>query len=387
MMNKSESKSLNTKIVILSIGNFLYDARVKKEIETLLDCNYDVHLITNWQKGISNFKDTRLKLFAIKPPLKGILTSNFIVSLIKYLYYLIYAIFLIYKIKPKIVHCNDFPTLLVSLFIERDIKVVYDSHEIFSELDYIPKFLRRIIRLIEKYLLRRKVDLFITTDEFRINYFLDIYKVYEKKSIYLYNVPQYRDFSCNLKKKKKDKGTFSAIYFGSIQPGRYIEEIILAGKYLSNGFRIVVLGPSNKAHMDYLKKLVEINGIENKIIFEEPLPYELLLERVGIEDVSLVFYDNKSLNNYFCSPNKLFESIMVGLPIIASNNPILKKIVGENEIGIILDEIVPYKIAKAIMDISKKDLTIIRKRCLELAKIYNWEKESRKLIREYRKLM
>jgi glycosyltransferase involved in cell wall biosynthesis len=382
MINKFDKK---IKVAVLLIGNFAYDARVKKEIDVLLENGYEVYLITNWQREFVNSNyNLNIKIFPIKPPFKGKYINHYIISLIKYIFYLINGLYYIYKIKPDIVHCNDFPTLIISMFLGKKQKIVYDSHELYSEIEYIPKTLKKIIEFFEKKLLCKKVDLFITTDEFRMRYLLKKYQCYSKRSIYLYNVPYYKEIILN---ESSNKSKFSVIYFGTLQPNRYLEEIILAGKYLNPAkYKITLLGPSSKEYRNKLEMLIDNNNLKHVVNIEDPLHYENLLERVKNEDISLIFYDKKSLNNYLCSPNKLFESIMVGLPVIVSDNPILKDIVEKYTIGIVLADINPYNIAIAIMEMSKKDLTKFKQNCIHLAKIYCWDNESKKLINAYNEL-
>ena len=87
--------------------------------------------------------------------------------------------------------------------------------------------------------------------------------------------------------------------------------------------------------------------------------------------------------------NKLYEYMAAGLPVIASDFPLWKKIIEKNYCGICIDPSNPEKIAKAIEylikhpDEAKKMGGNGKKAVLEK---YNWENESKKLLKVYKNL-
>ena len=81
-------------------------------------------------------------------------------------------------------------------------------------------------------------------------------------------------------------------------------------------------------------------------------------------------------NNRIGLPNKLFEYLACGLPVISSNLPEIKKIIEKNECGIILNSEEPKKIAKSIIDFfrdkgKKKEIT---ENSNKISSKYSWEK-------------
>jgi glycosyltransferase involved in cell wall biosynthesis len=89
-------------------------------------------------------------------------------------------------------------------------------------------------------------------------------------------------------------------------------------------------------------------------------------------------------------PNKMFEYMAAGLPVIASNFPLWKRIVEGSGCGICVDPLKPEEIARAITylvnhhDLRKEMGENGRKAVLEK---FNWEKESKKLIEIYEALV
>jgi len=91
------------------------------------------------------------------------------------------------------------------------------------------------------------------------------------------------------------------------------------------------------------------------------------------------------LNYYYVSPNKLFECMAAGLPVVGSNFPDLKRFVEGYNFGVTCDPCNPKEIANAISYILSDEHRYeeMRRNALEAAKIFNWENESNKLLALY----
>ena len=53
--------------------------------------------------------------------------------------------------------------------------------------------------------------------------------------------------------------------------------------------------------------------------------------------MSLVFYKNSSPNNWYCEPNRLFQNLMNGNPVVVGNNPPMKELVEKYGVGVCAD--------------------------------------------------
>ena len=132
-----------------------------------------------------------------------------------------------------------------------------------------------------------------------------------------------------------------------INMDRGAEELIGSMKFLPEKFLLVLIG-GGEAWKD-LKKLPPEYGIENKVRFIEKLPPEELKKYT--RGAYLGFSLDKPTNpNYRLSlPNKLFDYIHAGLPVIASEIKEVKKIVDHYQVGAIISEVTPEAIAKTIL--------------------------------------
>ena len=137
-----------------------------------------------------------------------------------------------------------------------------------------------------------------------------------------------------------------------------------------------------------LRKLVKKKGLEKRVYFTEPVAPEQVVYYCMSASVGVVIVQCTSLNNYFATPNKLYEYINARLPIVSSDFPALKEIVEKYGLGCTFDPEKPESIAAAINFIlaDEERYNAMRENALEAARIFNWETGSQKLLEIYRRL-
>ena len=115
-----------------------------------------------------------------------------------------------------------------------------------------------------------------------------------------------------------------------------------------------------------------------------------LLDWVADADVDAIPLQRSSLNHWLCTPNKLWESLAAGIPVVVSDFPIMRRIVIEDPagpLGAVCDPSDPASIAAAIasiLDLPPAELEALRERCHRTARErWNWEEESKPLVELY----
>ena len=128
--------------------------------------------------------------------------------------------------------------------------------------------------------------------------------------------------------------------------------------------------------------------MERRVYFTEPVAPDRVVYYSVSASVGVVIYLRTSLNNYYATPNKLYEYISAGLPVVSSNFPALSEIVEGYGLGGTFDPEEPKSIAAAINQVlaDEQRYDTMRKNALEAATIFNWETESRKLLEIYGRL-
>jgi glycosyltransferase involved in cell wall biosynthesis len=128
---------------------------------------------------------------------------------------------------------------------------------------------------------------------------------------------------------------------------------------------------------------------EPHVTFIGTIPYDEVIRRTLQSDLLFALYDPNVPNNRYASPNKLFEAMMCGKPILVSDGTAMAEIVREEECGLV----VPYgdvdAIKHAILTL-KNDPALCRRlgengrRAYETK--YNWKIMEERLLEIYRRL-
>jgi glycosyltransferase involved in cell wall biosynthesis len=177
------------------------------------------------------------------------------------------------------------------------------------------------------------------------------------------------------------------LFEGRIDINRGIEEGIRSLRYLSN-CSLVILGFGPDLFISSLKRLTEKEGLSDRVYFFGAVPFDEVTRIAMSADIGLILLQNAGLNFYYASPNKLFDFMAAGLPVVASKFPDLKKYIEGYKIGITCDAMNPREIADAINYILSDEnrYNEMKRNALEAAKIFNWGNESKKLVALYEEL-
>lgn len=363
------------------------DARVLKEAKSLAENGYDVTIHAIAKNGIANFE--KKDGFQIKR-LNRVFKAN---SILGKLEFTIRSVPLLVKQNADIYHAHDCSTLLecyIASRIKRS-KLVYDSHELYIRNYGNKSFGEKIYSLIEKRLIK-KANKIITVNEFIARKLQDRYNL-STEIVVLMNAPVFEKNEKNYHNNNlpndiiatnKKAGKKIIIYQGVMQKGRGLSTLIQSMKYLENYFLLMVGDGQLRDSLEYLVKEKRLKNI----YFTGMVNHSLLFEYTRMADLGVILFENNSLNNYYASPNKLFEYIHCNIPILAPNYPFIRSIIEKYKVGVLIDNIEPDQVASAIHNIFSEENVYLEMRSnTELAKKdLNWQIEEKKLLDLYRKL-
>ncbi len=212
--------------------------------------------------------------------------------------------------------------------------------------------------------------------------------------ILLRNVPAYSAVSPgNRLRTRLNLGseTRIALYQGNLGPDRGLELLIRAAAYLEKDIIIVMMGAGTKEMLLHLESLIASEGVADRVKILPPVPYNELLEWTASATVGLIVYDPEySSNIKMCLPNKLFEFLMAGLPILASRLEAVEAILNAYDVGQVVSSLAPAGIAAALTAmLSDRDaLERTHINALRAAQQeFCWEKESQRLTALYMNLV
>lgn len=289
--------------------------------------------------------------------------------------------YLMTRRKLDVLYANDLDTLganaLVSLIRRKPL--IYDSHEYFLGVPEIQHkgLVKWVWKSIENFSFPQ-VNSFITVNDSIARLYS---KVYKKRICVIRNMSLRSaiNFDKNISDLDLPKDTFVMVMQGAgINIDRGYEEAILSMKQIDNAL-LLIIGKGDV--IEVLKSIVKAHNLESKVRFLGVLPYAKMMQYTAASHLGLTLDKDLSINYKFSLPNKLFDYINAGIPVLGSNLPEVAKIINDYEVGIITDEVTPEAIAKAVNSIIK-DTEKYRHyvdKCQMASQVLNWETEQKKL--------
>lgn len=296
-------------------------------------------------------------------------------------------------VDADVYHANDLDTLSIcgSIAGRKGSKLVYDSHELWLEssrfLSATHPFNKIRLRRIErKYL--PQADAVIAVTPLRGRKMQQMYpemknlEIVENAPVSIRTLPVAGKLRSMI---DVSPDTVIALYQGVICPERGLEELLEAARLTQNPLlKFVVIGMD--AWNGTLQKMAERMGLSGKVVFLPAVPSEELPEITVDADMGFILFRNTCLNHYYSLPNKLYEYMMAGVPVVSSNFPELNRVISQVKNGVTVDPESPGEIAAAVEKLAANpDLlkTMREKGRAAALQRYNWGPQGEKLRKLY----
>ena len=363
------------KVIISVVSDLVTDQRVNRAALTLHNQGMDVILIGRMLKKSlpleeRPYKMVRFKLWFEKGPL----------------FYACYNIrlflFLLFK-KADFYLANDLDTLPANFLASRlkNIKLVYDSHEYFTEVPELLNrpFIRFIWLKLEQWIFPRLTDVMTVNDSIA-GFYIAKYNVPVKT---IRNLPFAADISLPIVNRAEwgipEKVKIFLFQGAGINIDRGAEESIDAIS-LVPGAVLVFIGGGDV--IEKLKDIVFSNGLAEKVFFIPKQPLKELIRFTRMADIGLTLDKDNNLNYKYSLPNKLFDYIQAQLPILATDLPEVKKVIEKYDIGLITSSFDSKNVSEKMIEIISDENRLVRwKKNLNLAAAeLCWEKEQFKFL-------
>ncbi len=355
------------KIVISVTNDLVTDQRVIRTCECFNELGFEILLIGRKLKKSSEvefpYKTLRFNL---------IFNQGF-------LFYAEYNFRLFFKLlvsKKHIVYANDLDTLLPNFLISKlsSSLLIYDSHEYFTEVPELISrpWVRSFWLKIENYIFPKLKNVIAVNHKIA-----DIYSTKYKVPItVIRNVPitHQTALSYPLDFLKEDQKLI--IYQGALNLGRGLDLMIQAMVYLKEHMLVIAGdGDLSKQLRDQVKEL----HLQHQVVFlGRLLPIELVSVTKQAH-LGISFEEDLGLNYRYCLPNKVFDYIQAGIPVLVSDLPLLKTLLSNFEIGECIKRREPKSLAVQIERIIQKKASY-QPEIKRAASIFNWNKEKKILI-------
>jgi glycosyltransferase involved in cell wall biosynthesis len=181
-----------------------------------------------------------------------------------------------------------------------------------------------------------------------------------------------------------------ALYQGYLLPDRGLPMLVHAARFLNDHIAIVIMGQPFGSLADELHTMIETLGVEERVKIVPAVPYSELLDWTASADLGLLLLPpDYSLSINKCLPNKFFEYLQAGLPILSSRLEVVAPLIKRYQLGRVLNDLTPQKIATTINDLLSEQqreywqyLHIRTQRTVAERRWY-WEEEQQRLVRAY----
>ena len=296
-----------------------------------------------------------------------------------------------------IIHIHDLPLAKIgyNLSLKYNLRFVLDLHEnypyLLKEARHINTPLGRLFFSLPQWLnyekqMLQKADVIISVIEEQKQRFTSIGGD-EKRTFVVPNTPIVEEIKVNSIVKSEAKTTF--IYAGNIDQSRGLELAMEAFKEVTKrhkGIKLQIIGDGKI--LPELKLYVEKERLDRFVEFLGWKPYSKMMEYISMADIALL-PQLKSVNSDFGIPNKLFQYMLSGKPVIASNCSAVSRIVKETHSGLIFRNQDKTELIKAI-EVAIQNRAMMmemgasgRKWVLEK---YNWDLAAQELLKAYNSL-
>jgi glycosyltransferase involved in cell wall biosynthesis len=328
------------KAIVSVINDLTTDQRVHRHCLCLADHDYQVQLVGRTLANSQPVGERDYSTFRFKLPFETgpLFYASFNLRLFLHLLFS----------KADLLFSNDLDTLLPNYLVSKlkRVDLIYDSHELFSEVSEVqarPR-VQGVWKWLEKTLMPRLSNMMTVNrsiaDTYKKWYGVDM-KVHR-------NLPMKKPDAIKTSRTDLDLPIDKKIIVlqgAGINVDRGAEEAVLAMQFL-NDHLLLIIGSGDV--IDQLKEMVTELNLADKVKILGKKPYDEMMKYTACADLGLSLDKDTSLNYRFSLPNKLFDYIQVGTPVLVSNLPELAKVVTENGVGELLESHDPKVLADQI---------------------------------------
>lgn len=362
------------KIAIVSVINDLVtDQRVNRNCTVLVECGYEVLLVGRRKKDSAPllprpYACKRLRLLFEQGPAF-------------YLFFNLRLFFVLLFRKADLLFANDLDTLLPNYLVSKlkGSRLIYDSHEIFCEVPELQAnpAKKRIWERLEGRIVP-KLRYCITVNQSIAGYFTGKYHV---PFAVVRNIPA--NIALSVLKTRSQLGLpehkkIIILQGAGINVHRGAEEMVEAMQYLGDDYLLLIAGSGDV--INTLKEMAQAPRLRDKVKFVPRQTAAELKQYTSNADLGLSIDKDTNLNYHFSLPNKVFDYIHAGIPIMASRLPEIERLVSGYDIGTFIESHDPQHIAGVVRDLFESGrYKILKANTARASQENNWNVEKQVL--------
>jgi glycosyltransferase involved in cell wall biosynthesis len=331
---------------------FTHDSRVEKEARTLRDAGYDLTIVAHAGPGLPAHEvRDRIEVRRIPRPTRRVPFARFLLHARALRRALV-------AVAPDVIHAHDSDALgpVAAAARELGIGFVYDAHEL-----WLGRPRRGRGRLyfalnqlwfgwVERRLIPRAAA-WMTVSAPIARHLERRYGVGPVRLVP--NYPELDDVATDGRSLRDLPAAASIppdapliLYLGGLMAGRGIENLVAAIRLVAVDAHLVLLGAGGQA--PELVALAARLGLSNRVHIADPVPQREVVAIASTADVGVSPIVPSFRSYRYSLPNKLFQYMAAGIPVVASDFPQVREVIEVNGAGVCVDTTDQRAIARAI---------------------------------------
>ena len=398
-------------------SDLAYDSRVLREAGTLARAGYDVTIACLPDESQQPDLPEGTRMLAVRPTAASVLPGSDnpffatgrgrLVSLARRIEWLQDYVRNLRSWGRQVVaacgpvdiwHVHDLTGLAaIGPLLASDVPVVYDAHELFLETGTalrLPKPARRLLRAYERRLISR-VSAVVTVNDGLAAVIRRRYRPARLEVVH--NCPDRWSQPLGAPSRIRDAagirgGEPVILYHGALGAERGIEQLmdaLLLPGLADSHLVLLGFGPKRDQYVDSAGE----PRWRGRVHVLDPVPPSDLLSWIASATIGAMPIQASTLNHYLTTPNKLFECLAAGVPVVASDFPAMRRIVLEDPDGPLGTVCDPSRVEdlaaalRSLLELEPGAYESLRARCAAAAAArWNWETESGRLTALYAEL-
>lgn len=321
------------KIWLIRTNEYFVDSRLQHSVNALNKGDNDLTVV-EWNRN-QNYKAKRKILFlknkkvilysiGIKADFGAGLGS--LKAMLKFWFRLFFCLIANQK-SIDVIHSCDFDTSVCTFIYSKMFKkkFVYDIYDFYVDCHKLPNSMSKLVKKLDVFIINRS-DATIICSENRKQ---QILPAKPKRIVVIHNSPK----EVNYKKAKELNGQKTLIvYIGVLQNGRMIPEL-LEFVVKNKEFELIIGGYGQLESLVKMYSSMPKSGVQ----FIGKVEYKDVLKIEVNADIIPAIYDPKVKNHFYAAPNKFYEGLMLGKPLLMVKKTGMSNIVADNGIGEVMD--------------------------------------------------
>ena len=362
------------------------DSRVRREAATLADAGHDVTVLELVALGPD---EERLDGFRRHSALPSPWTQRFLPFSTYRAVFLANFVAHGRALRPEVIHAHDAAMLLPGALLARltGAHLVYDSHELATGVEYRSGAWARLVHVLEATLVRRCAAVITVSDGIADR--LQARYALRARPVVLRNV-------CGLpapdgkRRLRARLGLGSAdplvLHQGSAAPGRCCDVLIRAVAAMP-GVHLALLGAADDPNAGELIALTRSLHVDDRVHVLHSVALADLLAHTADADVGVSLLSDSCENHRLALPNKVFEYLAAGVPVVTSALPELERIVLGRSVGWTVDPADPADVRRGLeLALAARGDSALRARVATAAAELSWPVERSRLLDLYERL-